>query len=138
MKSELLKKLYDKHEIVRKNLDRNVTPQSQNNFMRFGLQCGRGWFDIIDELLGAIGKITTDINIQQIKQKMGGLHFYYNVEGKHVETIDALISLAEDKASVTCEFCGKAGEFRCADYWYYVSCDEHKKDINNDDIVPRL
>lgn len=59
--------------------------------------------------------------IVQVKEKFGGLRFYYN--GGTPE-IHGAVSMAEAMASRTCEVCGSPGERRGGD-WIQTLCDSH-------------
>lgn len=63
----------------------------------------------------------------QIKEKFGGLRFYYmmNTENNDlVRTVQRLIDKAEDKSYTVCEVTGKPGEF-CKSGWHFKTlCEE--------------
>jgi hypothetical protein len=61
--------------------------------------------------------------ILQVKEKFGGLRFYYN-GGTSAEYIDGAVCMAEAMASRTCEVCGRPGERRGGD-WIQTLCDMH-------------
>jgi hypothetical protein len=115
----------------------------------------RGWTSFINELFDAIDKLLSDtqaksFRIEQIKEKYGGLRFYYSIAGKlatfnldiqipgagrarlknttpasdafPIAALDKLIADAEKRSEVTCFFCGVAGSER-DDGWIYVACD---------------
>jgi hypothetical protein len=54
--------------------------------MPWGICCGNGWYDLIYDLCRNITTLTRDKNIyvvaDQVKEKFGGLRFYYHTEGK--------------------------------------------------------
>lgn len=62
------------------------------------------------------------INIAQIKEKFGGLRFYY--DGGDDE-ISGMVRMAESWAGHTCEECGNKGERRSGG-WIRTLCDEHE------------
>ena len=96
-----------------------------------------GWNNLVYEL----GKDITELceltncelpHIQQIKEKLGTLRFYYNcLNSEYPEivkkSIKALVKEAENKSSNICEECGKYGELRVDGGYWFTSCDEHKK-----------
>ena len=49
MKTELAKKLYDKHGAVFKF--EKTDPAGSTPFFMFGIECGDGWYDILNHLL---------------------------------------------------------------------------------------
>jgi hypothetical protein len=60
----------------------------------------------------------------QVKEKFGTLRFYMISE---TDEMSKLISEAEAKSAITCEFCGEPGELRNTG-WYITLCDKcHEK-----------
>jgi hypothetical protein len=78
-----------------------------------GAWCPVGWQPMVEELCSKLAKIVDENNltfeIGQIKEKFGGLRFYYSYEGDRVEEIKSLISDAEDRSFKICEVTGEAG-----------------------------
>lgn len=62
------------------------------------------------------------INVQQIKEKFGGLRFYY--QGGDNE-ISGMVTMAEVWAGRTCETCSNKGEQRSGG-WIRTLCDFHE------------
>lgn len=54
--------------------------------MHWGMSCGDGWYSLLDALCQTLESITEGKDIQvvadQVKEKFGGLRFYYHVEYK--------------------------------------------------------
>jgi hypothetical protein len=97
----------------------------------YGLECGAGWKDIIDRTHDKLKYIDPDYTIAQIKEKFGGLRYYYNqsVEYGSLASVimDDIVRAAEHEASRTCELCGanKSSdkvEIRVHKYWYFGYC----------------
>lgn len=94
----------------------------------WGADCGDGWYDLLDNLCGAIASYgnVDDVKIDQIKEKFGTLRFYVTGGDRMV---DGMIWMAEHMSGYICETCGKRGKQRNAP-WLYTACDEHAaKDI---------
>jgi len=77
--------------------------------MCYGIQTGKGWYPIIDDLCNKIQKLIDDRRIdkfqfESIKEKYGTLRIQSHTYFKET---DALIQLAKTKASITCENCSK-------------------------------
>ena len=76
----------------------------------------------------AIGvKITPKVNwirVEQIKEKFGGLRFYY--QGGDDE-ISGMVTMAEIWAGRTCETCGNKGQSRRGG-WIRTLCDTHEQE----------
>jgi hypothetical protein len=111
-----------------------------------GFCVGEGWWPIIEALCKQIQSHTDWTNerhaalkkenqynlkipkkvkpvvVGQIKEKFGGLRFYY--EGGDPE-ISGMVRMAESWAANTCESCGKPGKPRNGG-WLRTLCDEHE------------
>lgn len=111
-----------------------------------GVCVGAGWWEIIRVLCGQIDSYTKwrnntreallkdnpynhkipdevpQVVVMQIKEKFGGLRFYY--EGGD-QFIRGLVTMAESWAARSCEECGHPGESRSGG-WIKVLCDEHE------------
>ncbi len=98
-----------------------------------GFAVGAGWWPIIEALCNNIqshinlrnskpDKAIPQVVVHQIKEKFGGLRFYY--EGGDA-TVDGMVRMAESWASRHCEECGKPGTSRSGG-WIRTLCDEHE------------
>jgi hypothetical protein len=65
------------------------------------------------------------IKITDVKEKFGGLRFYYDDHSKASEYISGMVDFAEKMSEVTCERCGKPGTFRGELPWFKTLCDNH-------------
>ena len=105
--------------------------------MCWGFDCGDGWYNIIDTLCRTIKSHENNLSIRvfkeeeyfpvvasQVKEKYGGLCFYYRGGDDH---IDGAVAMAEYLSIVTCETCGAPGKSR-GKSWFYTACDEHTKE----------
>jgi hypothetical protein len=79
-----------------------------------------------DELMEKGSVKVTDyvphIEIHQIKEKFGGLRFYFQGGDEYCRGLEAM---AEEWASHTCEVCGERGEQRSGG-WIRTLCDTHE------------
>lgn len=150
MKLDLDKTLVEKYPEIFK--DRHA-PMSETA-MCWGFECGDGWYQILDSLCGQIQnhidwqnknvekgfaqyKQVPQVVAVQVKEKFGGLRFYYDGGD---DIIDGMVRMAESWASVTCEECGAPGKMRHGG-WIRTLCDHHeaerqermKKRFNNED-----
>lgn len=93
-----------------------------------GMSIGPGWFKIIESLLSNIRRHTDwkkdciPVTIIQIKEKFGGLRFYYSGGD---DTVRGLVKMAESWASTACEECGEPGTLRSGG-WVRTLCDKHE------------
>jgi hypothetical protein len=62
------------------------------------------------------------VTVEQIKEKFGGLRFYYSGGNEYIH---GLVVMAEAWADRSCEECGKPGERRSGG-WIKTLCDEHE------------
>lgn len=62
--------------------------------------------------------------VTQIKEKFGGLRFYYDGGDDMVE---GMVHMAESWAANACETCGKPGKSRSGG-WIRTLCDEHEEE----------
>ena len=113
MSPELEKELIDKY------------PKLFSSKHFWGIQCGDGWYDIIDHLCCAIKEYTYDsdeeLTVGEVKEKFGHLRFYLSKEDA---VIHGMILLAEYISGRTCEVCGNRGTRRNGS-WLVTLCDEH-------------
>jgi hypothetical protein len=97
-----------------------------------GFACGKGWYPILEILCSNIqqhldwrekqGKAVPQVVVEQIKEKFGGLRFYY--QGGDDE-ISGMVRMAEAWADGACEECGAAGKRRSGG-WIRTLCDQHE------------
>lgn len=102
---ELLCKRYPKM-MVNRNLP------MQETCMCWGFECGDGWFNILDQLMGNIqhhidwknknSEVVAQVTLDQVKEKFGTLRFYYSGGD---DVIDGMVRMAESMSGVTCEEC---------------------------------
>lgn len=108
--------------------------------MCWGFSCGEGWYQIIDSLCGQIqhyvdwkqeqkdkygrGDGCSQVVADQVKEKFGGLRFYYH-GGDAV--VDGMVRMAESWAATTCEECGNPGKMRHGG-WIRTLCDKHEEE----------
>jgi len=62
------------------------------------------------------------VTVAQIKEKLGGLRFYYDGGDEYIR---GLVTMAEAVADRTCEECGRPGKQRDGG-WIKTLCDEHE------------
>jgi hypothetical protein len=97
-----------------------------------GFAVGAGWYPILETLCANIqshidwkvkqGKEIAQVEVDQIKEKFGGLRFYYSGGD---DEISGMVRMAEAWADVACEECGAAGKRRSGG-WIRTLCDVHE------------
>jgi hypothetical protein len=85
--------------------------------MCWGFECGDGWFNILNQLMGNIqhhidwkekqGKPVPQVTLDQVKEKFGTLRFYYTGGDEYIR---GMVTMAEAMSGTTCESCGNPGE----------------------------
>lgn len=91
------------------------------------IACYPGWLELLDELCRSLTNYLNEnpdvppVMVRQIKEKFGGLRFYY--EGGDGRCRAAVDNAQEASLSV-CEVCGMPGQL-VGTRWVSVRCDEH-------------
>jgi hypothetical protein len=136
MREDLDKQLVEKYPKI--FVDR-YAPMTET-CMCWGFECGDGWYQILDSLCDQIQHYTDwnndnrakgyeqykevpQVVATQVKEKFGGLRFYYNGGD---DVIDGMVRMAESWAYHTCEECGHPGTMR-HDGWIRTLCDKHEE-----------
>lgn len=84
-----------------------------------GCYVGPGWIPLLDELVTDLVALGWDKDLQQVKQKFGGLRFYI---GDGTEEIYARISQAERASFYVCEECSGPAQNRTPEGWVTSCC----------------
>lgn len=83
-----------------------------------------GWAGIVVEADRKLAELDPDYQIEQVKEKFGGLRFYCSID--HLDEAVAIIRLAERLAALTCENCGSRDQVTTAPTgrtnWIYTLC----------------
>lgn len=103
-----------------------------------GFAVGSGWWPILEVLCRQIqhhvdwkqeqkekygrGDGCPNVTVAQIKEKFGGLRFYYDGGD---DVVDGMVRMAESWAAHTCEECGNPGTTRSGG-WVRTLCDKHE------------
>mgnify|MGYP001168938302 CR=1 FL=1 len=133
MKAELQSKLYAAYPIIFAQKDLDMTKTA----MCWGISCGDGWYDLINELCENIQNHVNNFNrnkpeeahmvcqATQVKEKFGGLCFYtYGGD----EYIDGMISFAESMSYHICTDCGqRSAKNESNRGWIYTLCNSCKE-----------
>ena len=127
MKQELDKLLCEKYPKMMINRNKPM----QETAMCWGFDCGDGWYNILNQLMGNIqhhidwknrnSEVVPQVTLDQVKEKFGTLRFYYTGGD---DVIDGMVRMAESMSGVTCEECGKPGK-RVGGGWVTTLCEEH-------------
>lgn len=136
--------LIKKHKILqRKRVNPAAAKEPFHAFEGFGIECGAGWYGLLDALCTKIEaeliKTNNDkeeypFQVEQIKEKFGGLRFYISSAN---DTIYNFINEAENKSYKICELCGQQGKAYTIQGWMLSLCkkcgwerlDQWEKDV---------
>lgn len=120
MRKELEDQLFKKYPKIFKQKDLPCT----ETCMCWGLECGDGWFDIIDTLCSKIqnhidttGK--SQVEAVQVKEKYGTLRFYTDTCD---DEIDKYITEAENQTQHICQLCGSSDGVKATRGWISYLC----------------
>lgn len=106
--------------------------------MYWGLAIGDGWQAHVDSVCALIQELSNRTGVKliavQVKEKFGGLRFYYSLEfpedmeEKKIDWLtkrfDGLVQVMEALCSFTCEECGKDGTTAGSTGWVKCLCGE--------------
>ena len=120
-----LKELCAKHKKILMPVDAPIP------YSMFGIECGEGWYSLLDELLTKIEdelkqNPSPNFYVTQIKEKFGGLRFYVSCAS---DKIHDWIHEAERDSTRICECCGKPAKTTDAG-WYVTLCPKHLREYN--------
>ena len=109
-----------------------------------GFAVGPGWWPIIESLCANIQShtdwwnknretrpVVEQVEVNQIKEKFGGLRFYYSGGDDVVSGIERM---AESMSAVMCETCGAPGRSRRGG-WIQTLCDAHAEEAGKTEII---
>jgi hypothetical protein len=89
-----------------------------------GAAIGPGWNDIVLDLHNKLVKENPDYFIAQIKEKFATLRYY---TGPMTDAGWEHVRRAEELSAITCEECGRPGEYRGDLSWVLTLCDDDYK-----------
>lgn len=96
--------------------------------MCWGIECGDGWFYILDVLCQRLQFFTEQhgapqVIVSQIKEKWGGLRFYSKVALSPEQR--AVVGMAQAMSFRVCDQCGRPGETLVSGFLHVTRCSEH-------------
>ena len=87
---------------------------------------GDGWRNLIDTVIDQVKLVNRRIVVDQVRSLNGELVFHYHPRS---ERADAIVSLAKEIASSTCEQCGESGRLQSVNGEYMTLCAAHVKEV---------
>lgn len=101
-----------------------------------GFAVGEGWWPILESLCANIqswidwknkqSEVVPQVTVEQIKEKFGGLRFYYEGGDEH---ISGMVRMAEAWADHSCEECGAPGTSGGRG-WIKTLCPTHRAEAD--------
>ena len=111
--------------------------------LRFGIECGDDWADILHAFLATAEEATArgdgTLHLLQIKEKMGGLRIYYRTSDTPQRDwigIDEAYYLAEARSFHVCEHCERRGLLTYNGFLYATRCAEHAAELEAEPVFP--
>jgi len=139
MKAKLEKKLLKKYPKIFRQ--KGLSPQE--TCMCWGIDTGDGWYWLIDNLCSSLQwdidhNGFPQIEATQVKEKFGGLRWYYIIsgtkEGKDLAnkcgTQRGMVTLAEFMSNSICEECGSTKDVTQTKGWISTLCKTCMKERN--------
>lgn len=138
MDADLENTLYSKYPNFFSNKDKSP----MESCMSMGIECGNGWYDLINTICWEIqqrnkniesrnkynpenNEKLLDFKFDQIKEKFGGLRVYYSGGDDYVR---GLVDLAETMSYRICENCGNKG-YANKNGWILTLCDSCRNSL---------
>lgn len=128
--------MIDEYDVFAKRMEEQYPKIFEGQYG--GFSCGPGWYPILEKLCANIqshidwkneqfekyGREAAVLQVVavQIKEKFGGLRFYYNGGDDNVR---GMVRMAEAWADSSCEDCGAPGQRRNGG-WIRTLCDAHE------------
>jgi hypothetical protein len=120
---ELLCKKYPKMMV-------NRYKDMQETAMCWGFDCGDGWYNILNQLMGNIQhhidwknrteEVVPQVTLDQVKEKFGTLRFYYTGGDDYIA---GMVTMAEAMSGTTCESCGNPAKRDSDGGWVRTICE---------------
>lgn len=93
---------------------------------------GAGWQELIENTHTALTGLMPGYTISQIKEKFGGLRYYWvppqDTDVKVINTAHQIVDNAEQMSFHICEWCGKPGTTKAHRGWLATLCEEHHEE----------
>ena len=128
-------KIYIGEKPMQEELQELINQKEMVSPIQFGFECGDGWYMLLNELMDNIanhientnrfnlkeGQSELKIEITQIKEKFGGLCFYFHGGDEY---IDGMVRMAESLSYKICESCGTTKNIGYTKGWITTLCED--------------
>ena len=85
---------------------------------------GPGWKNLIKELNSKMSELDPNYTIEQIKEKFGGLRYYFWSDSENSDKMFKLTIEYEDRSFKICEYCGSEKDVTTEGGWSKTFCKE--------------
>ena len=125
---------FEKYEEFAKRMETKFPKMFSGKYGGFAV--GEGWWPILEKLCSNIqhhidwknkqSEVVPQVTVAQIKEKFGGLRFYYDGGDDH---INGMVRMAEVWADASCEECGAPGASG-GKGWIKTLCPTHRAEAD--------
>ena len=120
MNNDLQQKLYGKYPTLFRQKDLSMS----QTCMCWGIECGDGWYDLIDQVCNRLLEFK-GVEFMQVKEKFGELRIYTDgLPAEYSDKVWDIIGDATEESRTVCEVCGEPGKIRSL-AWIRTLCDHH-------------
>lgn len=101
----------DLSEVIDNTREVRAIREMKEKYPQLRIDCEAGWWGLVLELHKTLKRLDPDYTPLQIKQKFGGLRYYYDTDkGAEVqELMEEQVRKYEKVAETTCEYTGRQG-----------------------------
>lgn len=105
--------------------EREKYPETPIQPIEFGIECGKGWYWLLDNLLKSIDDYCNlnakipPVKITQVKEKFGGLRVYFDGGD---DLVLGMVWFAENLSYHICENCGSQENITYTTGWIQTIC----------------
>ena len=120
---------YEEYDAFEKKMTEKYPAMFSQPYGDFAV--GKGWWPILESLCANIqshidwkarqGQFIPQVVVEQIKEKFGGLRFYYNGGDA---TVAGMVRMTEEWANLSCEECGDRATKKTTG-WIKNLCETH-------------
>ena len=114
-----------------------ATPRPDRSIDQWSEDVGVGWRPLIRSLDASLREFDPDYRIDQVKEKFGGLRYYYSsskpLQTGHDKAMETLVRHTEDASFKICEDCGAPGDTKAINgFWLKTLCPLCREEREND------
>jgi hypothetical protein len=100
-----------------------MNQEERTKYIELG-HTGPGWQNLIKELDEKMSELDPNYTIEQIKEKFGGLRYYFYSDSDNADKMYDLEDEYEEKSFKICEYCGSDYNVATEGGWLKTFCKE--------------